>query len=316
MGALLVVLAVLSGCGARSTASGSTHAVVDSTGASVRVPETVNRVADGWPAHNEVDLMLGAGHKIVSSILTPSSVPWLYVVDPSLARAKLDFTSTSVNVESLLTTKPDVLFTDAAAPLSPDTTTLGVPDVQLGFQTFSGLKTTVSKTAQVLGGGAPAIAAQYNSYLNSKVASISAVTSKIPEAQRPSVLHIYSLDPLVVDGTNTIIDQWITLAGGRNAAQVSGATKQVTEEQVAQWNPDVIVLASSAFEASNTGQQTIAQLESSPFWSQLPAVVDHHVYVNPTGGWRTGTATGSRRHCRSSGQPRRSTPLSSARSTW
>ncbi|MGH3781126.1 MAG: hypothetical protein ACRDRO_11005 [Pseudonocardiaceae bacterium] len=94
-------------------------------------------------------------------------------------------------------------------------------------------------------------------YLDSKLATISAVTAAISAAQRPSVLHVYSLRPLVVDGTNSIIDAWITAAGGRNAAQISGNIRPVSTEQVAQWNPDVIILASSAFAASDTGQRTL-----------------------------------------------------------
>jgi iron complex transport system substrate-binding protein len=55
--------------------------------------------------------------------------------------------------------------------------------------------------------------------------------------QRPSVLHVYSLNPLVVDGTGNIIDAWINAAGGRNAAQIPGRTRPVSIEQVQKWNP-------------------------------------------------------------------------------
>lgn len=105
--------------------------------------------------------------------------------------------------------------------------------------------------------------------LNTHVVTDSTVTSTIPAAQRPSVLHIYSLNPLVVDGTNSIIDAWITAAGGRNAAQISGNARPVSTEQVAQWNPDVIILASSAFAAADTGQQTLENLSTDSFWNHL-----------------------------------------------
>jgi iron complex transport system substrate-binding protein len=99
------------------------------------------------------------------------------------------------------------------------------------------------------------------------------------------VLHIYSLNPLVVDGTDSIVDAWITVAGGRNAAQVSGKTRPVSTEQIAQWNPDVIILASSAFDASDTSQQTLDKLSADPALGQLAAVRNHRVVINPTGGW-------------------------------
>jgi iron complex transport system substrate-binding protein len=73
-GAVIVALGALSaalaaGCaqpsGASAAAAG-THQVVDSTGASISVPCTVTRIADAWPAHNEVVQMVGAGDKIVA----------------------------------------------------------------------------------------------------------------------------------------------------------------------------------------------------------------------------------------------------------
>jgi iron complex transport system substrate-binding protein len=286
-GSLAVTL--LAGCGQTSSgpssAAASTHKVTDSTGASVTVPHTIGRIADAWPAHNEVVQMLGAGDKIVATVLMPSSVPWLYTIDPALSKAQTVFTDTTVNIEKLNQTRPDVLFTDDALQTAAKTTELGIPTVQLGFQTYQGLKNVVTITADVLGPSAQAQAKEYNSYLDNKLAAVSSATSKIPVAQRPSVLHIYSLNPLVVDGTNTIINDWITAAGGRNAAQLSGQTRPVSTEQVVQWNPDVIILASSAFDAADTGPQTVAKLTADPVWDQLAAVRSHRVEINPTGGW-------------------------------
>ena len=213
--------------------------------------------------------MLGAGDKIVATVLTPASVPWLYTIDPALRQAQTVFTNTTVNAEALAQTHPDVLFADKSTQIAAKTLKLGIPTVALGFQTYEDLKNVVAITADGLGPAAQAQAKRYNSYLDSKLAAISTVTSTIPAAQRPSVLHIYSLDPLVVDGTNSIIDAWITAAGGRNAAQISGNARPVSTEQVAQWNPDVIILASSAFAAADTGQQTLENLSTDSFWNHL-----------------------------------------------
>jgi iron complex transport system substrate-binding protein len=279
-------LVLLAGCGgSTSGAGGPTHTVVDSTGVSVKVPDAVNRIADSWPAHNEVVQMLGAGSRIVATVLTPPSVPWLYTVDPALRQARTVFTATTEDTDRLVETRPDVLFNDVGTQDQAKTTELGIPTLQLGFQTFDDLKKVVGTTADVLGPAATAQAQRYDGYLDAKLASVTAVTSKIPLAQRPTVLHIYSLDPLVVDGTGSIIDAWIKAAGGRDAATVSGNARPVSTEQVAHWNPDVIDLASSAFVGNDTGQQTLAKLTKDPFWSQLKAVRDHHAYINPTGGW-------------------------------
>ncbi len=284
----------LAGCGTPSSgtpsggtpsATASTHQVTDSTGARVTVPTVITRIADAWPAHNEVVQMLGAGDKIDATVLKPESVPWLYTVEPALNKAQTVFTNTTVNTEKLTQTRPDVLFVDQSSQIAAKSTELGIPTLQLGFQTYEDLKKVVATTAEVLGPEARTQAQRYNSYLDATLARVSSVTSTIPTAQRPSVLHIYSLNPLVVDGTNSIIDAWITAAGGRNAAQVSGNVRPVSTEQVTQWNPDLIILASSAFVANDTGQQTLDKLSADPVWSQLAAVRNHRAYINPTGGW-------------------------------
>lgn len=281
--------ALLTGCGQSSDsppgAAAGTHEVTDSTGASVTIPTTITRIADAWPAHNEIVQMLGAGNKIVATSLKPSSTPWLYTVDPALNKAQTVFTSTTVNIETLTAIRPDVLFVSDPTQYVAKTTEVGIPTVQLIFQTFEGLKRVVATTADVLGPAAQAQAQRYDSYLDTKLAALSAVTSRMPVAARPSVLHINSLNPLVIDGTNSIIDAWITTAGGRNAAQVSGNLRPVSVEQVAQWNPDVIILGSNAGSAADTGAQTLEKLTTDPFWSRLSAVRNHRTYINPTGAF-------------------------------
>ena len=241
--------------------------------------------ADAWPAHNEVVQMLGGGDKIVATVLKPSSAPWLYLIDPALRNAPTAFTDSTVNTEQLTQTRPDVLFADKSTEIAAKSAELGIPTVQLGFQNYPDLKKMVTSTAEVLGPQAVPQAQAYNAYLDATLATVRGATAKLPAGKRPSVLHVYSLNPLVVDGTGSIIDEWINAAGGRNAAQVKGNVKPVSTEQVAQWNPDVVILASSAFVASDTGAQTLDKLRADPFWSQLPAVRAGRAVINPTGGW-------------------------------
>lgn len=277
-------VAAAAGCG-QPAASREGRVVVDATGAQVSVPAEVRRIADAWPAHNEVVQMLGGGDKLVATVLKRDAAPWLYVVQPSLQNAPTVFTNSTVNTEQLLQTRPDVLFVDKSSQLAAKTGEIGIPTVQLGFQTYPDLKRMVDTTAEVLGGDAPRQAQAYNAYLDQTLAAVTGRTATLPAGERPSVLHIYSLDPLVVDGTGSIIDEWITAAGGRNAADVKGNVKPVSTEQVARWNPDVVILADSAFVANDTGAQTVEKLRADPFWSRLPAVAQGRTVVNPTGGW-------------------------------
>ena len=286
----LGLAAAVAGCGQSGSTPAAgppagTHVITDSTGAMVTVPTTISRIADAWPAHNEVVQMLGAGDKIVATVLTPTTTPWLYTVQPALKRSETVFTSTTVSTEKLTQARPDVVFVPTDNQVTAKTTELGLPTAQLNFQDFDDLKKVVATTADVLGPDARAQATAYDGYLDDTLSSVSAVVSPIPADKRPTVLHVNSLDPLVIDGPGSIIDNWITVAGGRDAAEVAGNLRPVSTEQVAQWNPDVIILGANAGGAGRTGAQTLAALAADPFWSTLSAVRNHKVYVDPAGAY-------------------------------
>lgn len=287
-GGMAVVLPA--GCGdsdsGPSAASTGTHEVTDVTGTRVAVPNAIDRIADAWYAHNEVVQMLGAGDKLVATVLDPAVAPWLYKIQPHLSKAQTVFTSDTVNTEELVQTRPDLLFSQERSKQAAKTAELRIPTVQVDFKTYDALKSMVTTTADALGSDAPAQATHYNAYLDDTLDTVKGATSKLAADERPTVLHIYSLDPLVVDGTGNIIDAWIKAAGGRNAARVSGRTRPVSIEQIQKWNPDVIILAAQAALAKTAGgQQTLDKLRSDPVLRRLAAVRNGRAFINPAGAW-------------------------------
>jgi ABC-type Fe3+-hydroxamate transport system substrate-binding protein len=74
-------------------------------------------------------------------------------------------------------------------------------------------------------------------------------------------------------------DDWIEVAGGANAADVVGLGRPVTMEQVAAWNPDVIIVGSAP-----NGRNRQAILDD-PRWRDIKAVEDGKVFVNPSGAY-------------------------------
>ncbi len=261
----------------------ATQVITDSNGRKVSVPTNINRIGDAWHAHNVVLTMLGAGDKIVATVLTPQSRPWLYRVNPALGKAATVFTTSSVNLEELLKTKPDVVFLPTSDKNADKISALGIPVLQMGFTDFDGLKRCFSETGAILGGKALAKARKYITYLDQKLAMVTAVTNKIPKEQRPRVLHVTALTPLVVDGRDTIINAWIETAGGVNAAaEVSGNNREVTFEQILKWNPDVIVLSSTLL---GNGGTDLEKVLNDPRWKQVAAVQKSKVFYNPDGAF-------------------------------
>lgn len=254
--------------------------IQDMSGTSVRIPDHVGRIADAWPAHNEVVAMLGADRKVVATILSASKQPWLYKVAPGMNQAKTIFTpGNAVDTESLLQLRPDVLFAPTSDAHIRRLTDAGIPVIVLNFNNFDDLHRCFRLTAKVLGDQAPQRAETYLRDLDSRIALVQLRTSPLPASRRPRVLHIQGAAPLLVDGRDTIIDKWIRLAGGVNAAdEISGNMKQVNVEQIIAWKPDVIILGSNAQNLAHT-------IETDPAWRSIPAVAQKRILINPVGAF-------------------------------
>lgn len=289
---VVAIMVFVAGCGTASNTTNtsssksnqkqSTKTITDSAGQQVTVPTNPQRIADSWPAHNEVLAMLGAGNKIVATVHTPQSRPWLYKVNPAMNKAVNTFKPV-INVESLVKTKPTIAFVPVGDKNVNKIKEVGIPTVQLIFTDFKTLKNTFLLTANILGGNATQKAKQYNSYLDSKLKMVTSVTSKVPQAKKPKVLHLTSISPNIVDGGGTIINSWIQAAGGVNAAaSVKGNFKEVSMEQILQWNPDVIILGTGN---SGLGCANANLLKTDSQWKQINAVKNGKVYTNPNGAF-------------------------------
>lgn len=279
---LSFVLMVLTACASKNTGlstaapSSASKTITDSTGRKVVVPAKIERVADLWFAHNEVAVMLGAGDKMVATSNTPQAYPWLYKINPSMKKAISVKPAAEFNLEELISAKSDVVFTSNSDKNVDAITNAGIPVVILTFTNFESMKQCIQLTGEVLGPEAVQRANKYNAYLDEKLEIVKRETSKISMEKRPKVLHVTSLSPLTVDGSNTIINDWIEVAGGVNAAaEIDSNNKPVTMEQVLKWNPDIVIFAS--------GIGSIDKVINDEVWKTIPAVKNGKVFLNPNG---------------------------------
>ncbi|MBV1831173.1 ABC transporter substrate-binding protein [Komagataeibacter sp. AV436] len=250
--------------------------ITDMAGHAQAVPDHPARIADLWFAHNELLLMLGGVQQIVITVDSPQARPWMYRVFPALGQARV-VNGPQVNAESLLRDQVDLVFVPQASAAITAFGAVGIPVLVSSFQDVDGLLRVVDMTAAALGTEhAHATATHYRTMMKQTVNDVRERLASVPEATRPRVLHIQSLHPLRVDGADSIVDEWITLAGGRNAATgVSGNMKPVTPEQVAAWNPDVIILGPEC--------GTIDLAADGGLWQRLDAVRNGRVHANPSG---------------------------------
>jgi iron complex transport system substrate-binding protein len=135
---------------------------------------------------------------------------------------------------------------------------------------------SIQLTAEVLGEDAQTVADAYVEYLGSKIAQVEERVSTLDVSQIKTVAHGNAVYSLGIDGANTIIDEWITTAGGSNAAakDVTGNMQTVSLEQILSWDPDVIITGTV---------DDVDSILNDPNWASLTAVKNGDVYCNPKG---------------------------------
>lgn len=246
--------------------------VVDMSGTPVEIKDTPTAIADLWFAHNEVLVMLGAADKIKVSAEKPSTRPWLFKVAPVLLKAETGVTPDTVNPEDLLARHIDLVIVPQRAQ-AENLRKVGLPTLHAQYTTIPNMLRTIDMTADALGTQqAHDVAALYRQKMDALTTLLQTRVAKIPASARPRVLHIATLNPLQIDGKDTMIDTWIQTAGGINAATVSGNHRPTTFEQIAAWNPDIIVLGPTA-----------GDIDASSPCQALPAVQKGKWARNPQG---------------------------------
>ncbi|QDR82402.1 ABC transporter substrate-binding protein [Sporomusa termitida] len=287
-GGIFSLFIFLAGCQnafkAQPAANPNQITITDASGATVAIPARIQRIADAWPAHNEVVCMLGAGDKIVATTTAAAQRPWMKVVNPQMNQAVTAFDASGVNLETLMAAKPDIVFTPLNNKSARKIADVKIPVVQLMFNDFDSLKECFRLTGVILGGEAKPRAEKYIAYLDHNLDRITGITAGIPREQKPKVIHITRLAPLMVDGKDTIIDAWIRVAGGINAADTGG---EVAMEQLITWNPDVIIFGNTALALNGVedGAKALNNILQDEKWRRLQAVQTGNVHINPEGAF-------------------------------
>jgi iron complex transport system substrate-binding protein len=252
------------------------QATPDMTGHDVVLASPPQKIADLWFAHNGVMVMLGAADRIVATVDRPKDQPWMFAIAPTLRKARW-MPAQTPDIETLVHDGVQLVFIPQGEALRQECQAAGLPTAAMSFDSEEGLRRSVALTADMLGDPqAQAIARAYQQHLDEILKLVSSRVSDLPVEQRARVLHLQSLTPLKADGEGTLIDRWITVAGGRNAATgLHGNHMPITYEQILAWDPDVIILPGDAPDPES--------LPDHAAWDALRAVRSGLVYRNPKG---------------------------------
>lgn len=269
--------------------------VTDQLGRQVTLPDHITRAV--VLQHQTLNLLvqLNAGDDIVGVLsswkkqLGPQFVRFM----PAIENLPTPGDLTQVNIESLLALHPQVVFVANYAPqgMIQQIQNAGVPVVAISLrqdaageknkmnptmaneeQAYNdGLKQGIRLIGEVVERQSQAEA--LIDYTFAARAEANSPVAGIPENQR---VRVYMANPdLNTYGAGKYTGLMMKHAGALNvaAATVKGA-RQVSLEQVLQWNPEVIFV-------QDRYPQVVKQIENDPQWQAIDAVKNHRVWLMP-----------------------------------
>lgn len=269
--------------------------VTDQLGREVTIPDTVNRVVvlqhQTLNIINQLD-----GMKDVVGVLSSweKDLGKSYLrLAPSLKDMPMPGDLTSVNIESLMALKPQVVFVANYAPESmiKQITDQGIPVIGISLRVEpksesnkmnptlkdpqyaydEGLKQGIRLIADIINKKANGEALIRATFANQTL-----IKDRLANLKPEHRVRIYLANPdLHTYGSGKYTGVMLQRAGAINVAAASlKGYKAVSMEQILNWNPQVIFV-------QNRFPAVYSEINQSADWKWLKAVKDHQVYLMP-----------------------------------
>ena len=238
--------------------------VTDGAGRTVTLEAPARRVVSMMPSVTEWVIAMGAVDRLVARTD--------YDDHPAVAELPSVGGGLTPSVEWLAAREPDLV---VAWPDAPSRTLVARLDA-LGVPVYAAPSETIEQglsTARDLGtltardSAAAAAIAEVEAGLDSTAAAVA-------DRDRPPVLFLIGLDPLMAAGPGTFVDQLLERAGGHNVLSDLGILwPQLSLEEVVRRAPEIIIVAAAGQAEPGT------TLGGRPGWRDVPAVADGRVHA-------------------------------------
>ena len=269
-----------------STPTSTSYSITDAMGRTItfeKVPERIVIVGKAlFMVADAVYTFPNVSDRIIATGSTSQSQGnFIPLIDPNAA-AKATLTGDTVGPEQIAAANPDlvILKSSNSEKLGAPLEALGIPVVYVDFETPEQYTRDLTTLGQLFQNETRA--QEVAKFYTGKVASITSITSKLTDDQKPSVLVIYynekdgevafNVPPMSWIQTTEVID-----AGGNpiwKGAELGNGWTKVTIEQIAAWNPDVVFIVSYFKPIGDV----ITALKADPQWSELKAVKGGKLY--------------------------------------
>lgn len=242
---LLLLATTLSGCFDDGGDVGDADAIyTDQAGHTITIEATPTKVITLAPSLTETMFALGLGAKVIGCDDASNNIPGAKNVTPVM-------TWTSLDLEKVVSLKPDIIFMDKTLDASGNTYAALSGAGLIVFQFFPKDLDDMLEQTKLIGHICDRVEAT-NAYvdgLRSRIDAVTAEASNISDADKPDVLFVTyydgASDPWV--GTdNTMSGDLVAGAGGKNViSDTTGIYVQVGMESIVSANPDIIFTSQS-----------------------------------------------------------------------
>lgn len=252
--------------------------VTDARGKEVKIPEPVTKVIALYGMAPPFLYLLGVGDKFYGGWSWGED--FYRLVDPEFDK-KIEF-GDNMNVEEIVKVGPQLVIAttwERMAKTVSQLESLGIPVVCIKVESINEIYNTILMFGKIFHkeGRANTIINYYKSIVNE-------VESKVRNAStKPKVLILYysgRQHSLRTFGGDMFQSKLVELAGGVNVAGNLTGKKGVNVEQVAKWNPDIILIIQYGVPAN----KTLQLIKNDPAWQAIKAVKDGRVYIVPYDG--------------------------------
>jgi len=245
-----------------------THAAVfrDSLGRNVTIPFVPKRIISLAPSITETIYFLGLGERLVGVTR--------FSYFPKEARKKPKIGAyTDINIEKVVTLSPDLVIATADGNKREDVEMLeeaGIPVYVVNPRKLHQVLDTIERLGEICG-----VTDRATHLVNSLRERVTKVIKAVRNRERPLVLLVINMKPLISVNQSTIHHDIIQLAGGRNMTGNQPVTyPRLSMEEVIRKRPDAIIISSM----ERRGEFQRARKEWFR-WPTLPAVQSGRVYL-------------------------------------
>lgn len=265
---ILVLLLAASGCGTE-TAREQGIRVTDSRGVEISLESVPRSIISLSPANTEILYALGAGDQIIA-VSEYCNYP-----EDTANKQKIP-TGEKLNVETLIALKPDVVFASNMNAMADQIAQIEQSGIKVVVTEANRLDETYAMIRMI--GQAIGKSEAADKLVNGMQESFAALREDA-RGRAPKSVYV-EVSPLQYGlwscGRGTFVQELLDIIGAKNIFDDTEGWSAVSEEQVIERNPDIIITTLSPL----TGiEDPVEEIVGRANWSEINAVKNGRVYM-------------------------------------